>query len=66
MNKLKLTRLLRELPQWDVAAKVGMSQAQFSNIERGRVEVGPDLKIRIARALEAEVEEIFPEETKNG
>jgi transcriptional regulator with XRE-family HTH domain len=66
MNKLKLVRFLKEIPQWDLALKLGMSQAQVSNIERGRIEVGRDLKIKIARALEVDVTEVFPEEKRNG
>ncbi|MGA2516540.1 MAG: helix-turn-helix transcriptional regulator [Thermodesulfobacteriota bacterium] len=66
MNKLKLVRFLKEVPQWDLALKLGMSQAQVSNIERGRIEVGHDLKIKIARALEVEIGEVFPEGNTGG
>lgn len=49
--------------QKQVAMETGISEAQYQNIEYDRNEPRVRTAIRIARALESSVEELFGEET---
>ena len=64
MHKLKKARLLKELTQMDLRFATGINQCKISWIEKGYVEPRPDEKIRLARALQIPVEELFPSEVK--
>ena len=54
--------LRRVITQYDVAEAVGISQAKMSLIEQGRISPSQDEKVKIAKALEVPVEELWPEE----
>ena len=45
-------RAEQELTQFELAAKIGVSQTHLSNIERGRVQISLKLLLRIANVLE--------------
>jgi len=45
--------------QGDLARELGVSESYISRLVRGTVAEGGDIKHRVARALEAEVGDIF-------
>ena len=60
MTNLRTTRILKGFNQYDVALKTGIPQSKISLIERGYVAPKDDEKLRFAKALNCEVQEIFP------
>lgn len=58
-NKVKQVRLKKRLTQYALAKKVGTSPWRISRVERGMTKIGEDEKIKIAKALGTEAEEIF-------
>jgi transcriptional regulator with XRE-family HTH domain len=57
--RLKLLLLERREPQYSFAAKVGLSESQFSRIVRGRRIAKPEERARIADALGVPEHEVF-------
>ena len=57
MVKAKLAE--KEMRQRDLAKKLGVSESYISRLIRGTVAEGGAIKRRVARALEAEVGDIF-------
>lgn len=58
---LKEARFFKGLNQWDVSIKTGIPQSKLSLIERGYVIPREDEKKKIAKALNCQVKEIFPQ-----
>lgn len=48
------------LTQKDLSGRVKTSQQHLSLVERGAVEPGLDLRLRLAAALETTAEQLFP------
>ncbi|MEA1964556.1 MAG: helix-turn-helix transcriptional regulator [Candidatus Aerophobetes bacterium] len=59
-NKVKEVRLRKRLTQYALGKKVNKSHWWVSRVERGFTRASKDEKIKIAKALEIGVEEIFP------
>ena len=57
---LKTFRVLSHLNQVDLARISGVSQPFISKIERGRRRPSQNVRLRIAAALDADVNVIFP------
>lgn len=56
-------RLLREmagLTQTELAERAGLAQTQISAVERGARRVSDNVRVRIARALDADPYQLFP------
>lgn len=62
-NNIKLFRKKKGLKQIDLASAIGIDDANLRRIESGRT--SPTLKtlIRVAAALEIEVEDLLPQKT---
>lgn len=59
-NKLKLARVARgDLTQQELADKVGCSRQTIHSIESGKFVPSVELALKLARALQAPVEELF-------
>ena len=58
--KLREARFKKRYNQWDVSLKTGIPQSKVSLIERGYVNPNEDEKKRLARALDCQIEEMFP------
>jgi transcriptional regulator with XRE-family HTH domain len=50
--ELKITRLRAGLKQYELAAKVGITQTKLSEIECGRLQPSPELLQRVLEAIE--------------
>lgn len=50
--EIKITRLRVGLKQYELAARVGITQTKLSEIECGRLHPGPELMDRILEVLE--------------
>ena len=59
---LKLARIGAGIKQWRLANLIGVSSSEFSLWETGKRRPDPEMKYRIARLLEKDVQEVFPEE----
>jgi transcriptional regulator with XRE-family HTH domain len=60
-NKLKKTRLAREMLQIHLAAKSGINFATLSRIEHGWLKPTAAQKRRLARVLKVSIGELFPQ-----
>ncbi|MEA3485206.1 MAG: helix-turn-helix transcriptional regulator [Candidatus Aerophobetes bacterium] len=60
-NKVKEVRLRKRLTQYALGKKVNKSHWWISRVERGLTKASGDEKIKIAKTLGTEVEEIFPQ-----
>lgn len=60
-NKLKTIRESKNLKQTEIAQKVGISVMSYFRYETGEREPKARTAIRIAKALDTTVEELFPE-----
>ena len=58
-NRLKEERARRGLSQADLAALVGVSRKTINTVENGVFVPSTTLALRLARALEATVEQLF-------
>jgi transcriptional regulator with XRE-family HTH domain len=65
-EQLKRLRLERELTQRDLAYHAGLDSKHISRIELGRVDPGTITLIRLARALNITVGELFETVTPSG
>jgi transcriptional regulator with XRE-family HTH domain len=54
------------MTQRDLAKAAGLTQVTISNIEIGKHEPEDYTKFRLAKALECTVDELFPEDKKDG
>ncbi|HUV58526.1 MAG TPA: helix-turn-helix transcriptional regulator [Desulfatiglandales bacterium] len=64
MNKLRKTRVLKEMNQFQLRIATGIHQSRISLIENGYVEPRDDEKKRLAKALKEPVETLFPTPAK--
>lgn len=60
-NKLKIIRESKNLKQTEIAQKVGISVMSYFRYETGEREPKTRIAIKIAKALDTTVEELFPE-----
>jgi len=56
---LKVQRALRDLTQADLAAMAGVTRKSINAIETGRMVPSAILVLKLARALDARVEDLF-------
>ena len=67
MNKLRETRVVKKISQFQLRVLTGIHQSKISMIENGLIQPRDDEREKLARALGARVEELFPAEgTKEG
>ena len=59
--QLKAEIVRRGLTQKSVALALGMGEVELSYIIRGRKRATPEIRARIARELDADESDIFPE-----
>jgi transcriptional regulator with XRE-family HTH domain len=57
--RLKAARVLKGLTQLQLAEKIGMAEHDVSRLETGRLQAKPDMKERIAAALQRPAFELF-------
>lgn len=60
-NKVKTRRVLADLTQEDLANKVGVTRQTVLAIEKGNYAPSVILALRLARALDCRVEDLFDE-----
>ncbi|QGP92210.1 helix-turn-helix protein [Neomoorella glycerini] len=60
---LRRVRLQAGLTQSELARRVGLTRASYTNIEKGRKNPSVGTALRIARALNRPVEELFADES---
>jgi len=60
VTELKMERTRSGIKQWRLASLIGISQTELSHYESGRRRCPADLRNRIAKVLEVNVEELFP------
>ena len=58
---LKVARVKKEMSQYELSFKTGISQARISLMENGYRQPTKGQAVRIAEALQIDIEEIFPE-----
>lgn len=58
-NYLKVARAKKDLTQAALAEKVGVSRQAINNIEKGNFNPSTLLALKMAKVLDAEVEELF-------
>ena len=59
MSKLKVERIKKDIKQGEFAKKLGITPQYLRLIEKGAVEPRRDLMIKIAKALDTTVAELF-------
>lgn len=60
MNKLRDVRVLKRISQMQLRLLSGVNQTKISWIENGFIKPKPEEKIKLARALGVNPEELFP------
>ncbi len=65
-RNLKVARASRGFSQYELAFKTGICQTMLSLFERGYYQPTQEQAQRIARALEVQVDQIFPAEERRG
>jgi len=58
---LREIRFQKRINQWDLALQTGMSQSKISLFERGYLNPKEDEKKEIAKVLDCNVTDLFPE-----
>jgi transcriptional regulator with XRE-family HTH domain len=66
MNFIRFTRFQKRLTLDQLSCLTGIDQSALSRFERGLKRPSLEQKRLIAEALNYEVDELFPEEKKNG
>jgi len=66
MNKLRETRVVKRVTQFQLRIATGIHQSKISMIENGLIEPREDEKKRLAKALGVRVEEIWGSNMKGG
>ncbi len=59
-NKIKALREERGMTQYDLAVRIGVSQARISHYETGRRDLSLELAANIATALGVSVDDLLP------
>lgn len=62
-NNLRKYRMLRSFSQEELAKLIGVSRESVCRIERGKSNPSLDLALRLAKALQCTVEELFLSES---
>jgi transcriptional regulator with XRE-family HTH domain len=62
MNKLRETRVVRRVTQFQLRLITGIHQSKLSMIENGLIEPREDERQKIAKALHVKLEEIWNDE----
>lgn len=65
-NSLRTARLGAGLTQLEMARRVGLTRASYTNIERGHKNPSVATALRIAQVLNRPVEELFADELARG
>ncbi len=60
MNRLREVRVVKKISQFQLRLLTGIHQSKISMIENGLVEPQEDEQEKLAQALGAKVEEIWP------
>lgn len=60
MNKLRETRVVKRITQFQLRINTGIQQSKISLIENGYVEPRDDEKLKLARALGMVPRDLFP------
>lgn len=60
MNKLRETRVVKRITQFQLRIATGIHQSKISMIENSLIQAKEDEKRRLAKAFGVRVEEIFP------
>jgi transcriptional regulator with XRE-family HTH domain len=60
MNRLRETRVIRRVTQFELSKLTDVYPSKISLIENGYVEPRPDEKLKLSRALGVKLEEVFP------
>lgn len=60
-DNLRNTRKLQGMTALDLAEAAGLSESQIYNLERGRCRPSRDNAVRVAQALRAAPEHLFPD-----
>ena len=63
--RFKLARVAKDLTQQDLADRVGATRQTIGLIEKGKYNPSINLCIRIAKALDRTLDELFWEETED-
>ena len=58
-NALKVRRAMKDMTQGDLAEAVGVTRKSVNSIENGHFVPSTELALKMARALECTVEELF-------
>ena len=61
MNKVRETRVIKRITQFQLRINTGIHQSKISLIENGYVEARDDEKKRLSRALGVTSQDLFPE-----
>lgn len=61
MKNLKIQRAVKGYTQFDVFLKTGIAQSRLSLIENSYVLPKEDVKQRLAKALNCQIKDIFPD-----
>ena len=59
VNRLKVYRAMHDLTQAELAERVEVARKTISRIERGRYVPSTELALKLARTLDASVEDLF-------
>ena len=65
MKKLRETRVVKRVTQFQLRIATGIHQSKISMIENGLIQPREDEKKRLAKALGVQVGEIWEDATKN-
>lgn len=60
MNRLRETRVINRITQFQLRLSTGIHQSKISMIENGLIEPCEEDKVKIAKALGKNAEEIWP------
>ena len=61
MNRIRTLREERQLSLRELAHFVDVAHTTVSRLERGETDTSPEVKARIARALQVPIAEVFPQ-----
>lgn len=64
IERIKMTRISKNISQMEVCLRANMSQSFLANIESGKKQPSLMTIIRIASALEVNPRDFFPEDSK--
>ncbi|TJY37755.1 helix-turn-helix transcriptional regulator [Pontimicrobium aquaticum] len=59
VNKVKVTRVIKNIGQEELAKKVGVTRQAIHSIEKGKYQPSVILAFKIAKALNIDINELF-------